>query len=174
MVLINEFKKYLSPCFHIKDFDQLKYFLGIEVAHSFFGMYLCQRKYILDIISETMLLGAKPVSHQIEQNHKLFLAASESLPDPTRYRRLVGRLIYLAVTRPELSYVIHVLSLFMHDPKTDHWDAAVHVVRYLKGNPGQGILLQADTDLTLTLCGATRTRLHVLYLVVLLPVGSFI
>jgi len=113
-------------------------------------MYLSQRKYILDLLSETGLLGAKPVSHPIEQNHKLALSTSKDFPDLTRYRRLVGRLIYLAHTRPELSYAIHLLSQFMHAPKTEHWDAVLRVIRYLKNNPGQGILLRADGDLKLT------------------------
>lgn len=118
--VINEFKHYLSSCFHMKDLGPLRYFLGIEVARSPEGIYLCQRKYALDIISETGLLGVKPVIFPLEQNHKLALVDSESLPSPSPYRRLVGRLIYLANTRPELSYVIHILSQFMHDPKPDH------------------------------------------------------
>lgn len=95
------------------------------------------------------MLGAKPVSHPMEQNQTLAIATSESLSNPTLYRRIVGKLIYLAVTCPELSYAIHVLSQFMHDPKPAHLDAAVRVVRYLKGNPGQGIFLRADSHLSL-------------------------
>ena len=72
------------------------------------------------------------------------------LPNPSLYRHLVGRLIYLGTTRPDLSYAIHCLSQFMHIPTTEHWDAALRVVRYLKGNPGQGILLRSDSDLRLS------------------------
>lgn len=88
-------------------------------------MYLCQRKNSLDIISETGLLDVKPVSFPLEQNHKLFLDDGVLMTDPRRYLRLVGRLIYLATTRPELSYVIHVLSQFMNSPKENHWEAAL-------------------------------------------------
>ncbi|CAI9095309.1 OLC1v1031230C1 [Oldenlandia corymbosa var. corymbosa] len=62
----------------------------------------------------------------------------------TTYRCLVGRLIYLAVIRPELSYSVHILSQFMQKSIQAHWDAALRVVRYLKGSPGQGIFLRAD------------------------------
>lgn len=99
------FKAYLSDCFHMKDLGRLKYFLGIEVAHSSSGLFLNQRKYTLDIISEVGLLGSKPVGFLIEQNHKLGLASDEVLSDPETYRRLVGRLIYRAVTRPDLAYL---------------------------------------------------------------------
>ena len=147
--IIQNFKTYLSDCFHMKDLGVLKYFLGIEVARGPDGIFLCQRKYALDIITETGLLGAKPVSFPLEQNHNLALTDGPFLDDPKRYRRLVGRLIYLSATRPELSYAVHVLAQFMQQPREAHRDAALRVVRYLKGNPGQGILLRTDCDLTL-------------------------
>lgn len=151
LAVINEFKDYLSSCFRMKNLGILKYFLGIEVARNSSGMYLTQRKYTLDIISEMGLLGSRPVSHPIEQNHTLAAVDEPLLPNPTQYRRVVGRLIYLRLTHPELSYAIHMLAQFMHSPQQAHWDAAIRVVRYLKGSPGQGILLGADQDLKVTI-----------------------
>ena len=148
-VAIQKFKDYLCHCFHMKDLGTLKYFLGVEVARNQEGIFLCQRKYALDIISEAGLLGAKPSGFPIEQNHHLALAENALLVDSEKYRRLVGRLIYLTLTRPELSYSVHILAQFMHQPREAHWEAALRVVRYLKGSPGQGILLRADSDLRL-------------------------
>ncbi|KAJ8626780.1 hypothetical protein MRB53_020087 [Persea americana] len=113
---------------------------GVEVASGPDGFVLCQRKYALDIITEVGLLGAKPVSVPLEQNHRLALSTSTELQNPEPYRRLVGRLIYLCFTRPELSYSVHVLSQFMKQPREEHWNAALRVVRYLKGHPGQVLL----------------------------------
>ena len=144
------FKNYLSTCFHMKDLGVLKYFLGIEVARTPTGIFLCQRKYSLDIISETGLLGAKPASFPIEQNQRLAHASGEPLSNPKPYRRLFGRLIYLTVTRPDLAYSVHVLSQFLQEPRQEHWEATLRVVRYLKGSLGQGILLRADSSLSLT------------------------
>ncbi|RVW45537.1 Retrovirus-related Pol polyprotein from transposon RE2 [Vitis vinifera] len=146
---LKTFKAYLSDCFKMKDLGVLKYFLGIEVARSSAGLFLCQRKYTLDIVSEAGLLGAKPCGFPIEQNHRLGLANGELLSNPESYRKLVGQLIYLAVTRPDLAYSVHILSQFMQEPRIEHWEAALRVVRYLKGTPGQGILLRADSDLSL-------------------------
>ncbi|XP_074290436.1 uncharacterized protein LOC141617153 [Silene latifolia] len=78
---ISKFKKYLGDCFHMKDLGVLKYFLGIEVARNSKEIFLSQRKYALDIISETGLLGSKPVATPIEQNHTLGLATGEFLED---------------------------------------------------------------------------------------------
>ena len=83
---IANFKKHLSTCFHMKDLGALKYFLGIEVACGLEGMFLCQRKYALNIISEARLLGAKPMTFPIEQNHHLALAQGDKFGDPEKYR----------------------------------------------------------------------------------------
>ena len=103
----------------------------------------------MDIIFETGLLGAKLVGFPLEQNHRLALADGILMDNPEQYRRLVGRLIYLTLTCPELSYCVHVFVQFMQQPREEHWEAALRIVRYLKGNPGQGIFLRFDSDLQL-------------------------
>ena len=131
------FKTYLNNHFKLKDLGSLKYFLGIEVARSPKGLFLSQRKYALDILTETGLLGAKPSLFPMEQKLRLSADSGAPLPDPSQYRRLIGRLIYLTITRPDITYSVHMLSQFMQDPRQGHWDAAVRVLRYLKSNPGQ-------------------------------------
>ncbi|KAG7554673.1 Reverse transcriptase RNA-dependent DNA polymerase [Arabidopsis suecica] len=161
---INHFKEQLSKCFHMKDLGKLKYFLGIEVSRGKDGFCLSQRKYTLDIINEAGLLGTKPAPTPMELNHKLASVTSHVYEDPEQYRRLVGRFIYLTITRPDLSYPVHILSQFMATPLVAHWEAALRLVRYLKGSPDQGILLRSDSPLTLTaycdsdLSACPRTR----------------
>lgn len=82
----------------------------------------------------------------MEQNHKLLSDAGPFYTNPPRFRRFVGKLVYLSITRPELSYTIHVLSQVMHKPREEHWDAVIRVMKYLKGSPGQGIMLNAVSD----------------------------
>lgn len=143
------FKRYLAGHFRIKDLGSLKYFLGIEVARNSDGLFLCQRKYTLDILTECGMLGARPSAFPMAQQHGLSVDSGEPLEDPTQYRRLIGRLIYLTITRPELCYSVHILSQFMQSPRQPHWNAAVRVLRYLKQNPGQGIFLRKPTSLQL-------------------------
>ncbi|CAA7031042.1 unnamed protein product [Microthlaspi erraticum] len=144
---IIKFKGYLSQCFKMKDLGLVKYFLGIEVSRSPEGIYLSQRKYAMDIVKECGLLGCQPVTTPMVQNHNLAKDEGDYYNDPLRYRRLVGRLVYLTHTRPELSYAVHMLAQFMKNPRIKHWEAAVRVVRYLKGSPGQGIMLSSNNDL---------------------------
>ena len=134
----------------MKDLGVLKYFLGVEVARSAEGLFLSQCKYALDIIADVGLLGAKPTNVPLPPNHSLALADGEPLPDPESYRCLVDRLIYLSFTRPDLAYAVHTLAQFMHAPRSEHWTAALGVVRYLKGTSGQGILLCSHCDLSLS------------------------
>lgn len=84
----------------------LKYFLGIEVARNKQGIYLCQRKYSLDILSNTAFLGTKPLDFFVEQYYKLGKAKSPLLSYLDFYGHLVARLIYLSITRQDLSYSV--------------------------------------------------------------------
>ncbi|KAL1196034.1 Retrovirus-related Pol polyprotein from transposon RE1 [Cardamine amara subsp. amara] len=114
--MLPSFKEYLGKCFHMKDLGKVKYFLGIEIARSNEGIYLSQRKYALDIVAEAGLLGSKPFSTPMEQNHQLSLSKSPFLIDLEPYRRLIGCLIYFLTSRPELAYSVHILSQFMKTP----------------------------------------------------------
>jgi hypothetical protein len=149
-LLLASLKEYLGSCFHMKDLGPLKYFLGIEVARKPEGMFLCQRKYALDILSDTGLLAGKPIDFPMEPQHDLGRVEGPLFEDPERYRRLVGRLIYLTITRPELSYSVHTLAQFMQKPCIPHWQAALRVLHYLKSHPSQGLFLSARSSLQLT------------------------
>ncbi|CAM8931929.1 unnamed protein product [Rhodiola kirilowii] len=131
--LIQQVKAYIHDLFKIKDLGQLRYFLGFEVTRSSDDLFLNQRKYALELILEAGLLACKPCSTPMDCKHKLALSTAPDLVDPGPYRRLVGQLIYLTNTRPDLAYSVHILSQFMSKPNQDHLIAAHKVLRYLKG-----------------------------------------
>uniref|UniRef100_A0A2N9F6B3 Integrase catalytic domain-containing protein n=1 Tax=Fagus sylvatica TaxID=28930 RepID=A0A2N9F6B3_FAGSY len=107
------------------------------------------KKYALDILTDSGMLGSKPVATPMEQNLKLSASDGIFLSDPSVYRRLVGRLLYLTVTRPDISYSVQKLSQFMSKPTTLHLTAAHRVIRYIKGTPGQGLFFPCSNDLQL-------------------------
>ena len=137
---INNLKKYLQTHFQTKDLGSLKYFLGIEVNKSKKGIYLSQRKYVLDMLSEAGMLGCRSNDSPMDVNLKLLPDQGELLEDVGRYRRLVGKLNYLTVTRPDISFAVSVVSQFLSAPMTTHLEAILRILRYLKKAPGRGLL----------------------------------
>ena len=130
----------LAAEFEMKNLGDLKYFLGVEVARSSRGIFLSQRKYVLDLLKETGMLGCKPVDTPIVEKHYLGIYPDQEPVDRGRYQRLVGRLIYLSHTRPDIAYAVSVVSQFMQSPSVDHMAAVMRILAYLKSAPGKGIL----------------------------------
>ena len=86
-----------------------------------------------------------PIDTLMERGLKLS-DKSDLLKNPGHYRRLVGRLIYLIVSRPDITYFVHVLSRFMHQPRKLHMEAIIRIVRYLKNALGQGLFFSSNSD----------------------------
>ncbi|XP_019078567.1 uncharacterized mitochondrial protein AtMg00810-like [Vitis vinifera] len=135
---IERLKTFLDAKFTIKDLGPLKYFLGLEVARSKTSIFLCQRNYILDILEDTGLTRSKPIAFPMESTLKLSANDTNFYEDPSGYRRLIGRLFYLTLTKPDLAYSVKVLSQFLAKPAVSHHQAGIRVLRYLKAILGQG------------------------------------
>ncbi|RVW31986.1 Retrovirus-related Pol polyprotein from transposon RE1 [Vitis vinifera] len=139
---LQNLKKYLSKEFEVKDLGNLKYFLGMEVARSRKGIVVSQRKYILDLLKETGMLGCKPIDTPMDSQKKLGIEKESTPVDRGRYQRLVGRLIYLSHTRPDIGFAVSAVSQFMHSPTEEHMEAVYRILRYLKMTPGKGLFFK--------------------------------
>ena len=139
MVDISSLKSFLHGQFHTKDLGMLKYFLGVEAMRSKRGIFLSQRKYVLDLLSETGKLATKPCHSPMTQSLH-FNREGELFEDSKRYRRLVGKLNYLIVTRPDIAYSVSVVSQYTSSPTIDHWTTVEQILCFLKGASGRGIL----------------------------------
>ena len=146
---IQDLKLFLGSQFEMKDLGPLNYFLGIEVSSSADGYYLTQAKYTSDLISRANITDSKIVDTPIEHNCRLNYHDGESLSDATLYRQLVGSLIYLTVTRPDISYAVHIVSQFMAAPRSPHYAAVLRILRYLKGTIFDGLHFFSHSSLTL-------------------------
>ncbi|XXG51736.1 hypothetical protein AAC387_Pa03g0242 [Persea americana] len=140
-------QNHLAREFEMKDLGPLKYFLGIEVVRSKKGIFLSQRKYALDLLNETGMSASSPVSTPMEENLKLGMHPNQIPANKERYQRLVGRLMYLAHTQPDLAYALSVVSQFMHAPSEEHMNAVTRILRYLKSSPGKGIMFTKGDNL---------------------------
>ena len=139
-------QSYLSSEFEMKNLNHLKYFLGIEVSRSDKGIFLSQIKYALDLLQETGMSACQPADTPVEEGLKLCVETNQVLVDKGRYQRLVGRLMYLAYTRPNLAYALSIVSQIMHNPGEQHMNAVMRILRYLKSAPGKGILFTKNVD----------------------------
>ncbi|GJX68497.1 ribonuclease H-like domain-containing protein [Tanacetum coccineum] len=140
---IQKFKEFLKTQFQIKD---------------------------LDLLSDFGLLACKPSATPLEQNLSITNEPSDLdkvLDNITKYQKLIGKLIYLTHTRPDISYSVHCLSQFMHKPLRSHLKIALKVLRYLKGNSGKRIhivkqpkaSLEAFVDADWAKCLVTRNSI---------------
>ncbi|XP_047252249.1 uncharacterized mitochondrial protein AtMg00810-like [Capsicum annuum] len=116
---INATKIKLHQQFKMKDLGDLKYFLGIEVLISISGIILNQRKYILELIADTGISGTKPAITSLESNAKLTSIEydhatgaqyDELLSDILSYQRLIGKLMYATIIRPDIDFAVQTLN----------------------------------------------------------------
>ena len=123
----------------MKDLATFNYFLGLEVSSSSDGYYLSKVKYAFDIFSKAGITDNKTVSTPLEYNVNLTPLDGEPISNATRYRRLVGSLIYLTVTCPNISHVVGMVSKFMDAPHFVHYAVVLRILRYVKGTLYHGL-----------------------------------
>ncbi|RVX16304.1 Retrovirus-related Pol polyprotein from transposon RE1 [Vitis vinifera] len=141
---IYDLKAFMHSKFHTKDLGELKYFLGIEVSRSKKGMFLSQRKYVLDLLEEIGKIEAKPCTTPMVPNVQLMPDDGDPFYNHEKYRRVVRKLNYLTVTRPNIAYAVSVVSQFTSTPIVKHLVALEQILCYLKKALGLGILYSSQ------------------------------
>lgn len=140
----------LRSHFKLRDLGALKYFLGLEIARSTSSISVYQHKYVLELLNDAGLLGCRPSSVPMDPSVKLADEDGELLPSAEPYRRLIGKLMYLTTTRPDISFAVNKLCQFSSAPRKPHLHAAHKFLHYLKSTIGQGLFFPVDDDYQLT------------------------
>ncbi|RHN42089.1 putative RNA-directed DNA polymerase [Medicago truncatula] len=137
--MVQSFKEAMMKEYEMTDLGLMKYFLGIQVKQTKCEIFITQEKYIHDLLKKFRLESCKPVSTPMALNEKLQLNDGSEKADPKAYRSLVGSLIYLTNTRPDIVHSVSLVSRFMNEPSKLHFAAAKRILRYLQGTKKLGI-----------------------------------
>ncbi|XP_074318806.1 uncharacterized protein LOC141655637 [Silene latifolia] len=136
--------------FAMTDLGHINFFLGVSAVRHKQGVFLTQQKYTEDIISRAGMSNCKPAKTPVDTKAKLSANSGKPVSDPTLFRSLAGALQYLTFTRPDISYAVQQICLFMHDPRESHLGALKRIIRYLQGTSRYGLHLHASSTSTLT------------------------
>ncbi|TYK06346.1 putative mitochondrial protein [Cucumis melo var. makuwa] len=146
---ISDLQHYLGQHFEMKDLGSLNYFLGLEVSRCSDGYLLSQAKYAFDLLARSEITDSNITSTPLDPNVHLTPYDGVPLEDVSLYRQLVGSLIYLTVTRPDIAYAVHIVSQFMAAPRTIHFIAVLRIIRYIKGTLRHGLQFSSQSSLVL-------------------------
>lgn len=143
--LFEKFKNSMKQQFDMSDLGKMRYFLGIEVLQTEEGIFICQNKYAKEVLERFGMERSKPVHNPMVPGNKLSKEGSGEAVDSTIYKQMVGSLMYLTATRPDLMFAVCLISRYMGRPTQLHLQAAKRILRYLKGTTELGILYRRGT-----------------------------
>ncbi|XP_015933187.1 uncharacterized mitochondrial protein AtMg00810-like [Arachis duranensis] len=129
---ISDLKASLHHTFEMKVLSSPSYFLGLEFISTDDSIYLSQAKYASYLLARAGIIDNRTESTLRELNVRFTPMDGIVLDNSTLYRQLVGGFVYLTVTRPDIAYPVHVLSQFLSAPRTTHYAAVLHILRYIK------------------------------------------
>lgn len=138
-IMMSEFKSSMLREFDMSDLGKMRFFLGIEVLQKSDGIYICQRKYASEVLKRFGMMESNSVSSPIVPGFKVSKDGDGKEVDETYYKQLVGSLMYLTATRPDMMFVTCLISRYMTKPMHIHLQVAKRALRYLKGTVNYGL-----------------------------------
>ncbi|GJW44396.1 ribonuclease H-like domain-containing protein [Tanacetum coccineum] len=147
-ILLQQIIRSLHQEFAMTGLGSLNYFLGISISRDSSGLFLSQKKYVVEILNMAHMVNCNPRWTPIDTESKLG-SDGDPVSDPTLYRSLADSLQYLTFTRPDISYAVQQVCLYMHDPREPHFSALKRILRYVRGTLDYGLQLfsSSTTDL---------------------------
>jgi hypothetical protein len=142
--MFKDFKQSMMNEFEMTDLGKMKYFLGIEVLQRPDGVFIGQRKYAQEVLDRFKMDQCNPVKNPVVPGHKLNKDEDGVRIDSTLYKQIVGSLMYLTATRPDITFVVSLISRYMEHPTEMHLQAAKRVLRYVKGTSSLGVFYKKE------------------------------
>ncbi|CAJ2653193.1 unnamed protein product [Trifolium pratense] len=153
LLLMNEFKTSMQKEFSMTDLGKMKFFLGVEVIQSEEGIYISQQKYAAEVLGRFGMENCNSVCSPIVPGCKLDKDEDGDATDAREYKQIVGSLMYLLATRPDLAYSVCLVARYMERPTNMHLTAVKRILRHLKGTLTNGIMYRCDTEKGFELVG---------------------
>jgi len=141
-----EFKQSMMRVFDMTDLGRIRFFLGIEVLQQTNGIYICQRKYTLEVLKRFGMEKSKAVMNPIVPGFKTDKIGEGKKINETYYKQIVGSLMYITTTRPDIMFGVSFISRFMASPTEVYLQAAKRILRYLKGTINYGIFYKKNEN----------------------------
>jgi len=133
----------------MKDIGLMHYFLGLEVWQEGGHIFLEQGQYVVDVLSRFHMANCRPMATPMITKWKKLHASDSSLVDSTLYRQLIGSLMYLVNTRPNICFAVNILNQFIVEPRRVHWIVAKHILQYVQGTVDYGLDYRRGDGVTL-------------------------
>ena len=145
---ISHTQELLSREFEMTDLGLMHFCLGIEVWQGPDNIFISRTKYVREILKAFRMTECKDVGTPMEVDLKLSVEDTSAVVDERLYRKLVGSLIFLCNTRPDINFAVGVLSRFSNKPRENHWNAGMRIFRYIRGTQEYGINYSTGKTLT--------------------------
>jgi hypothetical protein len=147
--LCEKFSSLMSSKYEMSMMGELSFFLGLQIQQKADGIFICQAKYVKELLKKFNLEDSSPAKTPISTSTKLDLDPKGKKVDSSAYRGMVGSLLYLTASRPDIMFATCLCARFQADPKESHLIAIKRIFRYLKGTPNLGLWYPKDTGFEL-------------------------
>ncbi|GJT88019.1 uncharacterized mitochondrial protein-like protein [Tanacetum coccineum] len=147
--LCTEFEKIMHKKFQMSSMGELTFFLGLQVKQKEDGIFISQDKYATEILKKFGFSDIKTTSKPMETHKPLLKDANGEDVDEHLYRSMIGSLMYLTSSRPDIMFVVCACARFQVNPKISHLHAVKRIFRYLKGQPKLGLWYPKDSPFDL-------------------------
>ncbi|KAJ0765403.1 putative RNA-directed DNA polymerase [Helianthus annuus] len=148
-VLCRNFERIMQDKFEMSAMGEMNFFLGLQVQQTESGIFIHQTKYVGDILSRFQMSDATPIGTPLPTNHGITPDLKGEPVSPSYYRAMIGSLMYLTASRPDIMYPTCLLARYQVNPKASHLAAVKRIFRYLKAYPDTGLWYPRDNNFDL-------------------------